>query len=169
MVAALFTCASGPYASLGCDVFDIARDARTFDLSCPVVAHPPCRAWGKLSHFAKPRFDERDLSIWAMWVVRHCGGVLEHPLSSRLWSFFGLRPGCRDSFGGLLVPIEQVSYGHRAQKLTGLYLVGCDLVPLVGGHPSCPVERMSRAERERTPVDLARALVAAAAGAVVSA
>ena len=151
------------YGALGADCFDAARDARSFDLSCPVVAHPPCRAWGKLSHFSKPRADERDLSWFALWVVRHCGGVLEHPASSRLWKEAGIRAGERDAFGGLLVVVDQAAYGHRAQKRTGLYLVGCSLVPLVAwAAASHFVEKMGRAERERTPLALATALYLAA-------
>lgn len=161
-VAALFACRSGPYSALGCDVYDIDRDARTFDLACPVVAHPPCRGWGNLRHMAKPRADERDLAIWAMWVVRHCGGVLEHPMRSALWAFFGLRPGVRDAFGGLLVPVDQSGYGHRAQKRTGLYVVRCELAPpIFCPPPATTVERMCRQERERTPLELARVLVEA--------
>lgn len=163
-VAALFTCRSGPYASLGCDVFDLARDARTFRLDRPVVAHPPCRAWGRLRHFSKPREDERDLALWAIWVVRVCGGVVEHPAASRLWQFVGLRAGVRDQFGGLLTFVHQDGYGHRAPKPTGLYCVGCrvELPPALYVPGSGRVERMGRQERERTPVPFARALVAAA-------
>jgi hypothetical protein len=114
---------------------------------------------------AKPRPDERDLALWALWVVRHCGGVLEHPMCSGLWPFFGLRPGCRDEFGGLLVPVFQGHYGHRAPKITGLYLVGCDLVPRLGALPSGRVESMGRPERERTPREFALELATLAAGA----
>lgn len=160
-VAALFTRPNTVYRSLGVECFDASRDARLFDLSCPVIAHPPCRSWGQLSHFAKPRQDEKDLAVWAMWVVRHCGGVLEHPITSRLWAFFGIRPGVRDSFGGLLVPVDQQAYGHRARKMTGLYLVGCTLTPRMPATvpPATTVERMCRAEREATPPELARELV----------
>lgn len=165
-VAALFTRARSVYGELGADCFDAVRDARSFDLSCPVVAHPPCRSWGKLSHFAKPRADERDLAWFALWVVRHCGGVLEHPVTSRLWKEAGIRSGVRDAFGGLLVVVDQFAYGHRAQKRTGLYLVRCDLVPeLAWSAASVNVERMGRPERERTPPALASALYLAA-GAV---
>jgi hypothetical protein len=145
-------------------VFDLARDARTFDLSCPVVAHPPCRAWGKLAHFAKARADERDLALFASWAVRHCGGVLEHPITSKLWAWLGVRPGVRDEFGGLLVPVKQSSFGHRAEKLTGLYYVRCaPIFSLALDVPAVTtVERMCRAERERTPLELAQALVASA-------
>lgn len=145
-----------PYRDLGADLYDADRDARTFDLAAPVIAHPPCRAWGRLRQFAKPRDDERDLAVWAMWVVRHCGGVLEHPITSRLWAVFGLRPGERDAFGGILVPVDQAAYGHRAQKMTGLYVVGAMFRPRWPGRASVSVERMGRPERERTPPDFAR-------------
>lgn len=160
-VAALFVRRMSVYRRLGCDCYDADRDARTFDLAAPVIAHPPCRAWGLLRHFAKPRDDERDLAVWAMWVVRHCGGVLEHPITSRLWGVFGLRAGERDAFGGLLVPVDQSAWGHRARKRTGLYCVGVEIRPRLGGVPTVTVERMGSAERERTPVELARELVAA--------
>jgi hypothetical protein len=164
-VAALFTRADSVYRSLGVECFDLARDARTFDLSSPVIAHPPCRSWGQLRHMSKPRQDERDLAVWAMWVVRHCGGVLEHPMTSGLWPFFGLTPGVVDQFGGVLVPVDQVAWGHRANKRTGLYCVRTIVRPRIGGRASTTVERMCRAERERTPVELARDLVRAAEAA----
>lgn len=161
-VAALFTRRDSVYQTLGADCFDVERDARTFDLSCPVVAHPPCRSWGMLSHFAKPRKDERDLAWWAVHVVRLCGGVLEHPLTSRLWREIGVRTyGVRDQFGGVLVPCDQAWFGHRARKRTGLYVVGPvpSMSQVDGGVAVTTVERMGRAERERTPVELARWLV----------
>jgi len=43
-VAVLFARADSIYKSLpDCDVYDIERDARTYDGPWPVVAHPPCR------------------------------------------------------------------------------------------------------------------------------
>lgn len=167
-VAALFTRERSEYQALGADCYPASRDARTFDLAAPVVAHPPCRGWGRLRHMAKPRADERDLAVWALWVVRHCGGVLEHPMCSGLWAFFGLRPGVRDEFGGLLVPVDQAAFGHRAPKRTGLYFVRCELatLPLMWGQgPAGRVEYMGAQERERTPRGLAAALLKAARSA----
>ena len=46
-VAVLFARADSYYKTLpGCEVYDMERDARTYDGPWPVVAHPPCRAWG---------------------------------------------------------------------------------------------------------------------------
>ena len=62
-VAILFARADSCYKALsGCDVYDMERDARTYDGPRPVVAHPPCRAWGRLKHMANPRPDERNLA-----------------------------------------------------------------------------------------------------------
>lgn len=153
-VAALFVCRSSPYWELGCDCFDLARDARTFVGAARVIAHPPCRAWGRYRHVAKPRPDEAELALWALDLVRRNGGVLEHPASSRLWQH--LRPG------ETTLLIRQADFGHRAEKLTRLFYAGLPPVPLMPESvlgPFVPVEHMGRQERERTPRPLAEWLV----------
>lgn len=124
-VAVLFARRDSVYKTLlGCDVYDIDRDARTFR-GCSVVAHPPCRGWGKLYYFAKPAPGELDLGPFAVDQVRRFGGVLEHPKDSKLWGAAGLpRPGQVDALGGWTLPIAQHWFGHRAEKLTWLYIVG---------------------------------------------
>jgi len=92
-VAVLFARADSVYKQLpGTDVYDMERDARIYDGPHPVVAHPPCRAWGRLRSFANPRPDERNLARLAVAMVREFGGVLEHPAGSTLWSAQGLPP-----------------------------------------------------------------------------
>ena len=139
-VAALFTRQDSVYKALsGVEAYDMERDARTYDGPWPVVAHPPCRAWGGLRHFAKPRPDERNLARLAVALVREFGGVLEHPAHSSLWRAQQLPPPAssvpRDGYGGWTLPITQQAWGHRAEKATWLYIVGCDPVNL----PSMPV------------------------------
>lgn len=165
-VAVLFARRDSVYKSdPRCDVFDEPRNALTFAGGLPVVAHPPCRSWGQLAHFAKPRDGERELAIWAVDVVRRCGGVLEHPRASRLWKEAGLPdPGARDRFGGFTLGIDQDWFGHRAEKRTLLYIVGVEptdipAFPLRLEPPSHVVERMGRAEREHTPPRLASWLI----------
>lgn len=179
-VAVLFARADSIYKTLpGCDVYDIKRDARTWPGGCPVVAHPPCRAWGQLSHMAKPRHDEKDLARWAVARVREWGGVLEHPKKSKLWPDQGLpEPGRRDAWGGWTLPIFQQWWGHRAEKATLLYIVGIEPaglpeIPLQLGEASHVISSSRRwyrghdnlrpwvtdAEREHTPPELALWLV----------
>lgn len=187
MVAALFVRADNHYAEFGVDCYDIERDARTFDLSCPVIAHPPCRSWSRMRHFSRPRPDEKDLARWAVFVVRHCGGVLEHPSGSALFRELGLpapSTPVRDSFGGWVLPVSQKWFGHRAEKRTWLYIVGCDpgaipRIPLVLGEAerTCGLwsgrdrsrarKEIGPAERERTPPEFARFLVDLARSCVV--
>lgn len=108
------------------DVWDIDRDARTYDGPHPVVAHPPCRAWGRLKHMANPRPDERNLARLAVALVREFCGVLEHPAGSQLWAAQKLpAPGLLDEYGGWTLPVSQHWWGHRAEKKTWLYIVGC--------------------------------------------
>jgi hypothetical protein len=144
------------------DCFDEDRDALTWRGGCPGIFHPPCRGWGKLKGFAKVRPGELELASWSMAQVRQWGGVVEHPLQSSLWAASDcLSWGVRDQFGGVLVSLKQGWFGHRADKATGLYIVGAaapdlDPVELVQPHS---VELMGRAERERTPTPFGELLV----------
>lgn len=185
-VAVLFARADSHYKALpGCDVWDAERDARKWPGGAPVVAHPPCRAWGRLRHFAKPRHDEKDLARLAVAHVRRFGGVLEHPEASQLWQDQNLpEPGAVDEWGGWTLPVHQYWWGHRAQKKTLLYIVGCKptdipAMPLVLGVSSCVIRLDKRradgthirkgdpdykpplgpAEREHTPPEFAAWLV----------
>lgn len=178
-VAILFARADSNYKALpGCDVWDAERDARRWPGGCPVVAHPPCRAWGRLRHFAKPRPDEKALALWAVEQVRKFGGVLEHPASSTLWPAAELpAPGKRDQWGGWTLPIHQHWWGHRAEKATLLYIVGCEPanvppLPYRMDEPTHVVQsrkrtgyrpHITKAEREHTPPELAKWLAELAA------
>lgn len=146
MVAVLFARADSNYKAIpGVDVWDAERDARLWPGGSPVVAHPPCRAWGRLRHFAKPRDDEKGLALFAVAQVRKWGGVLEHPASSTLWPTAGLpAPGHFDDFGGFTLRVDQFWWGHRAQKATWLYVCGCERkdvpqMPLVLGQSDCVI------------------------------
>jgi len=114
-VAALYVDKKGVYPSLpGVDCWTVERDARRYEGPHPVVAHPPCKHWGRLRHLAKvgcdscewtgqlPWFNghvtgidgdqcdgnevsDRDCGPRAVEQVRKFGGVLEHPAGSKLW------------------------------------------------------------------------------------
>jgi hypothetical protein len=185
-VAALFVRRDSVYKTMAAvDAFDFDRNALSFAGGMPVVAHPPCRSWGRLRAFVTPAPGERDLAIFAVDQVRRWGGVLEHPAASSLWAAAGLpHPGARDAFGGWTLPILQSAWGHRADKATWLYVVGVE----PGNVPAMPYRlglsshviaqartradgsrirkgdagwrpEVSKAEREHTPVALAAWLV----------
>jgi len=165
-VAALFVRKTSHYKLMpGVDSYDAKRDALTWPGGVPGVFHPPCRGWGRLRHMSKHPQTELELARWSMRQVRKFGGVVEHPSSSLLWKEFQcLSFGIRDDFGGVLVPVLQSWWGHRAPKNTCLYIVGADLsrcfFPVDGAPgPSGLVENMCRAERERTPPEFAQWLV----------
>lgn len=126
MVAALFVRSDSIYKQLpDIDCWDADRDARNYMGYYPVIAHPPCRAWGQLSHFAKPRRDGKELAIHAIELIRTVGGVLEHPRGSKLWKHLNLpMPGQTDEFGGFTICIDQFQFGHKAQKRSLLYICG---------------------------------------------
>ena len=175
-VAVLFARSDSVYKSNPlCDVYDIDRDARNFGGGSSIVAHPPCRAWGRLRKFAQPRPDEKELARFAVAKIRKEGGVLEHPAESTLWGdqllpFPGRAP---DEFGRWTMAIDQYHFGHRAEKATWLYIVGChpdDLpeIPHREGSPTHCIRptksyprlpSVTKAEREHTPPALAEWLV----------
>lgn len=181
MTTVLFTRSDSVYLSLGCDCWDMGRDARLYQGEDPVIAHPPCRAWSRLRHFAKPRPDEKDLARFAVAVIRQNGGVLEHPGSSTLWADQALpRPGGweRDRWGGYSVSVDQFWWGHRCEKRTWLYIKGIEFRDLPAhplnmnaithkvasragmrkGMPGWKPE-IGKAEREATPVQFAKYLI----------
>lgn len=153
------------------DVWDERRDARNWRGGTPVIAHPPCRAWGVLKHLAKPKPHEKDLARFALDMVRKNGGVLEHPHGSLLWKenmipaadMFG------DEYGGYTIEIDQYDFGHVAHKPTKIYICGLEheelppLPPKRGGIPTKSItgqvagtKRCTDKEREYTPIDLAK-------------
>ena len=113
------------------DVYDVRRDALTFDKNVPVVCHPPCRFWGKMSHLAgrsgkltpEQIEKERSMAPWSVNKVREVGGVVEHPSTSKLFKELP-SVGSIDSYGGFVVEIDQYDFGHVAHKSTKLYIVG---------------------------------------------
>lgn len=163
-VAVLFARQDSHYKTMpGCDVYDIDRDARKWPGGAPIVAHPPCRAWGRLRQFAKPRSDEKDLAIYAVaWAWVH-GGVVEHPAHSTLWEALALPlPGePPDMFGGYTIELRQCDFGHRAEKLTWCYVVRRKLPPMPARreathcirptHSYPRIPSVTHRERERPP------------------
>jgi len=163
-VACLFVRTDSVYKDLpACECYDIERDALTFGGGMPVVAHPPCRTWGKLKAFAKAPQGEHEFALWAVDQVRREGGVLEHPFGSQLWRAAMLpEPGwLPDEWGGYTVQVDQFHWGHLARKRTWLYICGCDIrdlppMPRREGEPTHAVSsfcgrRVSREVRRALP------------------
>ena len=76
VVAVLFARADSVYKGLlGCDVWDADRDAQRWPGGAPVIAHPPCRAWGQLRKLANPKPDEKALALFTVEQVRKFGSV----------------------------------------------------------------------------------------------
>ena len=141
MVAALYVDPNGVYANLpDVEVWDEARDARTYAGPWPVVAHPPCNRWSVLANFRRQR-DGNDGGCFAaaLRCVRAYGGVLEQPALSLAWSHFGLpRPprygwGSSLSDDGWACAVDQGLYGCPMRKPTWLYAYGVELPELRWG------------------------------------
>lgn len=149
-VAALYVDPAGPYPHLVADGhwYDMERDARTYTGNLPIVAHPPCGPWGKLA------------TTWhALDLVRRNGGILEHPVGSRLFKEAGIPTApwtpdrLLDAYGGYTIKVPQWDLGHRGMKDTIFYIVGTSILPPLfqrqGGTPH-PVQ-----ERRLTPTAMA--------------
>lgn len=164
-VSVLFARADSCYFELSFDVWDEARDARNYAGPWPVVAHPPCRGWGRLRHLAKPRHDEKALALFAVDTIRKYGGVLEHPHASSLWKAKGLpKVGHVDEYGGFTILVDQGWWGHPAPKPTWLYIVGMKRkdvgeLPVKLHRAIGKTLELSPADRERTPPAFAEWLV----------
>ncbi|MEM9065051.1 MAG: hypothetical protein AAGB51_06125 [Planctomycetota bacterium] len=180
-VAALYVDVErGPYASMaGVECYGVERDARLYDGPHPVVAHPPCNAWGSYRMFrlmAQRRHgwgrDEMDRDAIGMQCgphaveqVRRFGGVLEHPAGSQLWPYCTLPAAggmLSDRWGGVTVEIDQGAFGHPCPKRTWLYVVGAEPAELMG-EPRCDpggrVQSQWSTKRHLTPGTLAELLI----------
>jgi hypothetical protein len=152
-IAALYVSSDGPYADLpGVEMWDSARDARTYSGPHPVVAHPPCERWGRYWHggpsarVRRVKGDDGGCFAAALESVRRFGGVLEHPEGSCAWVAFGLKKPpvsggwiLADWEGGWTCCVEQGHYGHRARKRTWLYACRVNLPSLAWGKSSATV------------------------------
>ena len=139
MIAALFVDSEGPYADVpGIDPWDEKRDARQYRGPHRVIAHPPCKRWGRYwpgRPGQTPRLllgDDQGCFASALWSVRTFEGVIEHPTDSMAWRWFGLPRPPRlgwgwssecDAYGGRSARVCQGRYGHLARKETWLYAV----------------------------------------------
>jgi len=168
-IAALFVRHDSIYKVFpGVDCYDVERDAKKWVGGCPVVAHPPCRAWSALAHMSTAPQSERDLTPWAVEIVRQWGGVLEHPQRSRIWRELP-KPWMNDRWG-TVIECNQWHWGHVASKPTRLYVCGLSSLPemplrsgtpkkTVTGIKGQPGRRCTNIEREATPQDFAAWLV----------
>lgn len=179
MVSALFCRADSNYFDIqNVDVWTAERNARKWPGGGQVIAHPPCRQWGRLRHFACGDEYEKQHALWSVEQVREWGGVLEHPAWSSLWRSAKLPlPGRKkDAFGGWTLPVNQNWWGHRAEKATWLYIVGVEpaqipVLPFRLGEathviatntrnvPGRQRPEVTKAEREHTPPAFAEWLV----------
>lgn len=179
MISVLYARQDSVYKSLGLDVWDIDRDARKWPGGNAIVAHPPCRTWGKYKGFAKPRDGEKELARQSIRDIRKWGGVLEHPRHSSLWADMNLpKPGEVDEFGGFSICVDQSWWGHKARKNTLLYICGCSIkeIPAIQisfdaithyvGFPKSfkgkqrnGMKEITKKEREHTPLEFAKFLV----------
>lgn len=134
-VAALYVRPDGPYANReDVDAWTEERDARLYAGPWPVVAHPPCKRWGRFAAaYRHTPGDDGGCFKAALACVREFGGVLEHPESSLAFARFNLpRPEqhgegwVRSLFDsrGWACSVDQRLYGHATRKRTWLYWCG---------------------------------------------
>lgn len=170
IVAALYVRRDSVYKSIpGVDVWDIDRDAEKYNGPYPVVAHPPCRLWGKLAGLSTADEREMRLAIHSVECMLRFGGVLEHPINSNLISWVRLIGQVK------LQEVRQFDFGHQAEKRTIIMVTGSNardwpemplrLMPIskvVNTTKRDGRQEVPRAWRERTPKALAEWMVAVA-------
>ena len=178
-IAALFVDTGGVYFNVpGVDPWDVSRDARQYRGPSAVVAHPPCKRWGRYwsggpsAKVKRKKGDDGGCFASALASVRSWGGVLEHPEGSHAWAWHGLikppKSGGWISAGdwvGWTCCVEQGHYGHPMRKATWLYCVGVnDLPSLIWGkaHGKARIDRggLSWREADHTRINKSRGKIA---------
>ncbi len=183
MIAALYVTRGGPYWNRqGVEAWDRRRDARTYSGPWPVVAHPPCQAWGRFARLREARWglkvgEDDGCFEAALRAVETYGGVLEHPKLSYAFATYGLaRPRLGTwsaTRSGAVTEVYQARYGHPAPKPTWLYYSGQAEPPTLdwlvvrstGRHVYSTVDshnRLSTSENSRTPLPFATLLISLA-------
>lgn len=123
------------YKKIGCNVYDLERNALTYKDKKPCIYHPPCRTWSRLRGLAKNHPGEHLLAVWSVLRIWRYSGVLEHPAQSTLWKTMNLpKPGSPpDIYGGFSISVNQFWFGHKAEKNTWLYIKGITIneVPVI--------------------------------------
>lgn len=105
------------------DVWDKERDASLYAGNLPVVCHPPCRMWSNLNYIHRNYYPNELCYPWqCVDIIMAKGGILEHPLRSRIWQQIDLLPG-------LHVPINQFDFGHITSKQTRLWIYPSVTIP----------------------------------------
>jgi hypothetical protein len=156
------------YKKLEVTTYDVRRDALSTSSTTAAIYHPPCRSWSRLRRFSNFKPGEHWLGVWSILRVRRYGGIVEHPNGSYLFKFMQCNsPGCgKDIYGGELVKLNQVHWGHVAKKSTLLYIVGefdYDLLmpPLPDARPTKVIDKnkgighlnyCSKRERSYSPI-----------------
>lgn len=117
------------------DCWDVKRNALNYSGKAPVIAHPPCRLFGRLKGLTTAPQWEKQLGYYAIGTVRKNGGIVENPAHSDLFKITGcnLDGGC-DEFGGFLIDVQLNWFGFPVRKRTWLYVCGCSRSD-VPGHP----------------------------------
>jgi len=151
------------------EIYDKKRDAKTFPGGMAVIAHPPCRLWGKLSQFTKIqpllRIEEKELGRFCVRAVIENGGILEQPFDSELFHEMNLPIGGVVNSLGFTLEIPQRMFGHYMIKNTWFFFSKIEhseiepLFPAIHGKPLKSIQRLSHKQREATPYSLAKWLI----------
>ena len=135
------------------DIWTEKRNALNFVGLAPIVAHPPCRLWGKLKHFSKAPQEEKALGIFAVNLARLNGGVVEHPSGSQLFKFMDCGTfKAPDEHGGFVISLDQSWYGHPCKKSTLLYICGIDRMSFTHPCPSYQLHTHAVCGRHKTTI-----------------
>lgn len=161
-ISVLCTSKNSIYNELGLETYDQKRDARTYNGSGPIIAHPPCRAWSAhMSHFAKPLPGEKSLALFCLRKIAKNGGVLEHPANSKFFEQYNLHQDIRFK----IIEIHQSWFGYPTTKRTWLLMPKHYKIPEYPfslqrqGKEKQIFENMSHNQRSKTTLELAKWLI----------
>jgi hypothetical protein len=130
-ISVLFTENGSIYYDLGLDCWDINRDAMLYDRNNTIIAHPPCRLFGRLFKFSTAPGCERLLGVFSVLMAQKYGGIVEQPAGSKLWKLCNISRSTKpDKYGGYVINVQQNWFGYACKKSTDLYIVGCPLKKL---------------------------------------
>jgi hypothetical protein len=136
------------------DIYTISRSALNFTGTNKVICHPPCAQFSRMKAFSKKNVNHLELAKFCVETILKNGGILEQPMGSNMFKFFGLDYK-------KVYSVNQSWWGFRCTKKTILYFEQCKplQMPITFNAPAYTVCELHSSMRSRMTIEFCEYLI----------